>query len=133
MLFDAAIAGMRWEGSFFRGDEFLPERWLAKEREELFPRGRNAWRGFGMGPRACIGQELAWVELKLAMVMVVAGGVEIRCDWEGWDERERVKGRAGKKMAQEEIDGHRCFQVGNAIPKCSGGMPVRVRIREERE
>jgi hypothetical protein len=122
MLFDANFAGMRWPGAYARPDEFLPERWLAQPGDELYPKVKNAWRGFSMGPRSCIGQELATAELKLAMVMV-AREVDIVCDWEEWD---RVKGYNGRKY---EIEGHRCFQVGIAVPRCVEGMPVRVKLR----
>ncbi|KAK4444755.1 cytochrome p450 [Podospora aff. communis PSN243] len=70
MIFDALMAGMRSPAAFPRADEFLPERWLAQPGEELYARAKNAWRGFSMGPRGCIGQELAMAELKLAVVMV---------------------------------------------------------------
>jgi len=52
----------------------------------LYPRRKGAWRGFGMGPRGCIGQELVMAELKL-VVVVVAGEVDGECGWGEWDER----------------------------------------------
>ena len=56
-------------------DTFLSERWLAKEGEELHPT-REAWRPFEYGPRACIGQELRMIELKI-VVCLIAKSFEI--------------------------------------------------------
>ncbi|KAK4125584.1 cytochrome P450 [Parathielavia appendiculata] len=55
---------------FPRPWEFLPERFLAAEGEELYVR-KNAFRPFELGPRACIGQELAMLELKMILVVTV--------------------------------------------------------------
>jgi hypothetical protein len=51
-------------------ERFLPERWLAKEGDRLYP-VKGAWRPFEHGGRACIGQALALIELKLVLVMVL--------------------------------------------------------------
>lgn len=45
-----------------RPEEFLPERWLALEGDPLHPY-KNAWRNFERGPRSCIGQDVALVEI----------------------------------------------------------------------
>lgn len=49
-----------WE----QADEFIPERWLGKEIK------KGAWRAFEHGPRNCIGQELAMLELKIVLALV---------------------------------------------------------------
>jgi hypothetical protein len=51
-------------------EKFLPERWLAKEGDRLYPT-KGAWRPFEHGSRNCIGQSLALIELKLVLVMVL--------------------------------------------------------------
>ena len=51
-------------------DAFVPERWLAREGEELYPR-KDCWRPFELGPRNCIGQEVAMTELKLILALTV--------------------------------------------------------------
>lgn len=51
-------------------ERFLPERWLAKEGDRLYPT-KGAWRPFEHGGRNCIGQALALIELKLALVMIL--------------------------------------------------------------
>lgn len=48
-------------------DDFVPERWLAPTADG-FPVG--AWRPFERGPRNCIGQELANIELRVLVAML---------------------------------------------------------------
>lgn len=55
---------------FERPMEFLPERWLAREGEPLHP-PKNAYRPFELGPRNCIGQELAHLEMRAILAMTV--------------------------------------------------------------
>jgi hypothetical protein len=49
-------------------DEFKPERFLPENADKLPP---NAWRPFEKGPRNCIGQELALVEMKVVLAMTL--------------------------------------------------------------
>lgn len=51
-------------------DKFIPERWLAKEGDSLYP-VKGAWRPFELGSRNCIGQALAIMEIKLVMLMTI--------------------------------------------------------------
>ena len=87
-----------WDGTFaihrnpqvwHRPDEFLPERFLPTTGEDspLHP-PKNAWRFFELGPRGCIGQNLALVEIKLVLVLV-ARRFDIECAWGEWDARNR--------------------------------------------
>lgn len=69
-----------------RVDEFLPERWLVANDDPLYP-VKNAWRPFEQGPMNCVGQELALLVTKLALIFVVRE-FDIECAWEEWD-RER--------------------------------------------
>lgn len=66
-----------------RAREFIPERWLVKDGDPLFPM-KDAWRPFEQGPRNCIGQELAVMELKLVLVLV-ARRLDIKQAWDEWD------------------------------------------------
>jgi cytochrome P450 len=67
-----------------RVEEFLPERWLvADEADPLYP-PRNAFRAFELGPRDCIGQFLAQVEMKLVLALVTRE-FDFAEDWEAWD------------------------------------------------
>jgi cytochrome P450 len=51
-------------------DTFIPERWLAKEGDPLYP-VKGAWRPFEFGPRNCIGQTLALMEIKIVLLMTI--------------------------------------------------------------
>lgn len=48
---------------------FDPERWLQPETADKIPPG--AWKAFERGPRNCIGQELALIEARAVLAMVV--------------------------------------------------------------
>lgn len=54
----------RQERYFPEPDRFLPDRWTPEFRERL---PRYAYFPFGGGPRACIGESFAWMELILVM------------------------------------------------------------------
>lgn len=49
-------------------DDFVPERWLGDSGEK-YP--ASAWRPFERGPRNCIGQELASIEMRIILAMLV--------------------------------------------------------------
>lgn len=51
-------------------ERFIPDRWLAREGDALYPT-KGAWRPFEHGSRNCIGQALALIELKLVLVMTM--------------------------------------------------------------
>lgn len=51
-------------------DEFIPERFLpAPDNFQEVP--KDAWRPFEKGPRNCIGQELALLEIKIIMALTL--------------------------------------------------------------
>jgi cytochrome P450 len=49
-------------------DVFVPERWLPEKRGPKFPSG--SWRPFERGPRGCIGQDFALIELRAIIAMI---------------------------------------------------------------
>ncbi|KAF9892085.1 hypothetical protein FE257_002491 [Aspergillus nanangensis] len=56
--------------NFSRADEFLPERWLDGEPD--FEQDRKAaLQPFHVGPRNCIGRNLAYMEMRLLMAIVL--------------------------------------------------------------
>lgn len=82
-----------WDGTFAihrdpelwpRADEFVPERFLTTDEDDPLRPPKNAWRFFEAGPRNCIGQHLAMVEIKL-VVALVARRFDIECAWDEWD------------------------------------------------
>lgn len=97
-------------------DVFIPERWLVPTDDPLHP-VKGAWRAFEHGPRNCIGQELAMLEMKLVLVMVMRA-FEI-CP--AYDELDRETGH-GKKRA---VEGERAYQVQLSQPE--GDLPCRIK------
>lgn len=106
-----------------RVKEFLPERFLNDESrlEELRPL-KNAWRPFELGPRACIGTELAMTELKIVLALT-ARDFELK---ESFDEFHHLYKPGGVK----HVNGERAYQVqlGSAHPV--DGLPVRLALHE---
>ncbi|KAK4461333.1 cytochrome P450 [Cladorrhinum samala] len=49
-------------------DEFRPERWLDDRAKDI---PASAWRSFERGPRACIGQEFALIEIKAIIAQII--------------------------------------------------------------
>lgn len=45
-------------------DEFRPERWIEARDEQAMQRMERANMAFGKGRRVCIGQHIAWIEMK---------------------------------------------------------------------
>ena len=98
-----------------RPASFLPERWLVSPDDPLHPI-RGAWRPFEHGPRNCIGQEFAMIELKIVMVMTLRE-FSIKAAYEGWDP---LKAEASPNT----VDGERAYQVDIGAP--SQGLPCKI-------
>ena len=104
---------------------FDPSRWSSAAR---LP--DNAWRPFEKGPRNCIGQDLAMLEARVILALVVR-----RFDFElAFDALEDMvgdgtfygknsKGRQGK----QDLDGEVLYQVLIGTAKPREGMPVRAK------
>lgn len=65
-----------------RPKDFSPERWMSTDAS-LHP-AANSWVPFSLGPRNCIGMELALIELKLVLVLT-ARTFDITEAWGEWD------------------------------------------------
>lgn len=97
---------------------FIPERWLVKEGDPLFPI-KGTWRPFEFGPRHCIGIELAMIEMKVIMALMLRS-FDIRAAYE---ELDAMKANPGVNLTP---DGERAYQVRVATAKPVDGMPARV-------
>jgi cytochrome P450 len=100
--------------------EFLPERWLVEPGDPLYP-PHGAWRAFEVGPRNCIGQTLALMELRLTLVMV-ARTFSIKPAYEEWDaiKPKSWLERVGlSKQGANTVDGDRAYPIerGGGHPK----------------
>jgi len=123
-LFDSSITIHRDPANFPNSLEFIPERFLVPESDPLHP-PKNVWRAFQLGPRKCIGQELAIVELKLLLVLV-ARNFDIKMAWAEWD---RIREQKGLKVKKQVVEGERMYTTGKATSHPKDGAPVQVRMR----
>ncbi|KAL8698455.1 MAG: hypothetical protein Q9224_001841 [Gallowayella concinna] len=112
LVWDIGHAIQRDPAYWLRPDDFLPERWLASPGDTLHPI-KGAYRPFSHGPRNCIGQELAMIEMKVIMVLV-ARRFDITLGYECLD---RMKQKKGVTM----VYGERGYQIQRAQPQ--GDLP----------
>ena len=104
-------------------DTFIPERWLVGPEDPLHP-AKDAWRPFEKGPRNCIGQELALLEVKIILVMVMRE-FEVKDAYAEWD-----ASRSGSKAGVRDVRGDRAYQVLLGSAKPNDGYPCKVNLRE---
>lgn len=69
----------------------MPERWLRRGQSDVtsdyFGDRRQAMQPFSTGPRECLGQNLAWAEMRLVLASLIlefdiGPGPEPRIRWE---------------------------------------------------
>jgi len=104
-------------------EKFIPDRWLVKEGDPLFP-VRGAWRPFEFGPRQCIGIELVMIEMKVMMALMLRS-FDIK---PAYEELDAMKADPGVITTPE---GERAYQVLFVTAKPVDGMPARVTRRLE--
>ena len=107
--------------SWIRADEFLPQRWLVGPEHELHP-VKDAWRPFEFGPRNCLGQELAMLELK-AVLILTCREFDILTAYDEWDRRYP---RKGPKMVNDD----RLYQIERVGAHPADGFPCKVQLRK---
>ena len=98
-------------------DTFIPERWLVPDTDPLHP-VKGAWRPFEFGPRNCIGQELAMLEMKIVMVMTLRE-FTVKSSYEEWD-------NLHNKSGPRTVSGERAYQVLDGTTRPADGFPCRV-------
>ncbi|KAK4447093.1 putative sterigmatocystin biosynthesis P450 monooxygenase stcF [Podospora aff. communis PSN243] len=77
----------RSECNFRDADRFIPERWLGED-ERYAGDNREVFNPFSIGPRACIGRGLAYMEMRLALARLVWGfDMELVQGYEKWTEQ----------------------------------------------
>ncbi|KAI8301234.1 hypothetical protein K4K61_009067 [Colletotrichum sp. SAR11_59] len=104
-------------------DKFIPERYLVPAEDPLHP-VKDAWRAFARGPRDCIGQEIAWVEIKLVAALIIRK-FDVEEAWDEWDASRGIKGQ------KDMVRGQRLYVAGDGIGHPKDGMPVHVRLRQK--
>ena len=111
-------------------DEFKPERFLPGNADKLPP---NAWRPFEKGPRNCIGQELALIEMKVMLAMTLRE-FDIRSAYDELSSLMNDKTMWAKdssyRKGPQEVFGERMHQILLGAAKPSEGMPARIKRRE---
>ncbi|KAL8716977.1 MAG: hypothetical protein Q9225_005738 [Loekoesia sp. 1 TL-2023] len=107
--------------SWKQPDDFLPQRWLVGKDDFLFNGDKGAWRSFEYGPRNCIGQELAILELKLILAVTLR---KFKVE-SAYDEYDKTQPRKGPKT----VDGDRVYQVLSGAAHPSDGFPCKVSMR----
>ncbi|KAI1652537.1 cytochrome P450 4V3 [Daldinia decipiens] len=109
-----------------RPDDCLPERWMAAEGDPLYVATKEAWVPFSLGPRNCVGMELAMVELRLVAILI-ARTFDIEEAWEEWDKKQ-----GPNATPTHIVNGRRLYGVGNGPVHPKDGMPVHVRLRNHK-
>ena len=70
-------------------NEFVPERWLGDERYKNDR--KNALQPFSVGPRNCIGMNLAYVEMRIILARLLWNfDIELCKESNNWAERMKV-------------------------------------------
>ena len=108
-----------------RPDDFVPERWLALAPGDPLHPIKGAYRPFSHGPRNCIGQELAMMELKVFMALT-ARQFDITLGYEGLDQAAAAANKS--KDIIRTVGGERGYQISRAQPE--GDLPCYVKARD---
>ncbi|KAE8398860.1 cytochrome protein [Aspergillus pseudonomiae] len=101
---------------------FKPERWLVGPEDPLYP-PKGAWRPFEHGPRDCIGQPLALLDIKITLVLTLRE-FDFQDQYAEWD---RLHPRPGPKT----VFGERAYQIPLGGSHPADGLPCRVSFRKQ--
>ncbi|CAM0885114.1 unnamed protein product [Alopecurus aequalis] len=92
--------------------EFLPERWLDERSGEFVPADAARYPVFHAGPRACLGKEMAYVQMK-AVAAAVVRRFQVETVW-----------------APASMDAPPPYEMAVTL-RMKGGLRVRIRRRED--
>jgi hypothetical protein len=148
-IWPASHAIHRNEKYFPRPLDFVPERFMPPGSPEFaefvasLPDGttpathKDSWRPFEKGPRNCIGQELAVLEIKVILALSVRQ-FDFRCRFpeveiagvknDGSDGGVRCES-VDERWPRWMVEGHRCVQVLKGSAKPAEAMPGVVLVR----
>ncbi|OLN98047.1 P450 monooxygenase AflN 3, partial [Colletotrichum chlorophyti] len=119
-------------------ESFIPERFLVSPNDPsgLHPLS-DSWRPFEKGPRACMGSELAMIEIK-AVIMLVAREFDFTPAYNEWDATHSSSKQGEAKIglgvllpggAPKQVNGDRVYQTtGGGGSHPADGYPCRVRF-----
>lgn len=126
----------RNEKYFPQCEHFIPERFIPSQtpfpEAALFtPAGKDAWRPFEKGPRNCIGQELAMIEGKIILALIVKD-FDFVAEYDGIKYETLTTKTVIEDPIQASdcsIEGHRCYQMLKGSAKPVDGLPGRLSLR----
>ncbi|PMD48855.1 cytochrome P450 [Hyaloscypha variabilis F] len=129
MVFEVSQAIHRNAEYFPSPDEFIPERWVpGSGRFQEIP--KDAYRPFEKGPRDCIGQQLAMLEMKIVLALTLRD-FDFKEDYETWDRNLGRKSPGSQLDGRRGMFGQRAYQQLIATAKPADGLPGRF-IRRNR-
>jgi cytochrome P450 len=106
---------------------FDPSRFLP-ENVSKFP--DNAWRAFEKGARSCIGQDLALLEARIILALVVRK-FEFQTAFDSLDELKTDGSFYAKdesfRKGKQDVDGEELYPILLGTAKPREGMPCRVK------
>jgi cytochrome P450 len=134
--------------SSFIPARFLPDRTPFPDAKLFSPdnSGKDAFRAFEKGPRACIGEQFAMIETRVILAMVIGAGINFRAELGGkeaegkggvdmvqgtdeWEER-MSKGEVKRQQAEGRVvEGYEVYQMLKGAGKPSYLMPGRCYVR----
>lgn len=89
--------------------EFKPERWISKKDGSLKREEQAKWSAFNVGPRLCLGQNMATLEILITMSMLL------------------------KKYKFSRVPGHKVEFLNQVTLSMKDGMKVFVEERKKRK
>jgi len=109
---------------------FDPSRFMSENAAKL---PENAWRPFEKGPRSCIGQDLAMIEARIILALVVRS-FEFSLAYDSLNELKNDGSFYSKnssfRKGRQEWDGEEMYPILIGTTKPREGLPVRVRVAE---
>lgn len=102
-------------------EKFCLKRWLVNPQDDLYL-VEGAWRPFHLKPQSCIGQILALMKLRIALVMTISE-FDIRPAYSEWDQ-------LYPSSDVKEMDGDRVYPTewGAANARPAAGYPCRIAL-----
>jgi hypothetical protein len=79
---------------YIQADKFIPDRWLVEQGHPIYPSFKISWRSFETVQRSCVGQSLAMVAIKIALLMMTRD-FDIKAVYSSSDRRKKSS-RPGK-------------------------------------
>lgn len=135
---------MRNKRFFPQPRQFIPERFIPNQtpfpEAQLFtPAGKYAYQPFSVGPRNCIGQELAMVEGKIILALT-AREVDFVLEYPGEEadpqppipENTAIELENWTGKERNVVEGHRVWQTLSGSAKPNGRCPGRVYLRKSK-